>query len=77
MVILSLVSLLSHTCEDDVYNFINSLIEESKYYTNIMKKHFNKLLIMTKKDEDFENFTKFWFCDNIYVDGDVIVREKN
>ena len=32
---------------------------------------------MTKKDEDFENFTKFWFCDNIYVDGDVIVREKN
>ena len=32
---------------------------------------------MTKKEGDFENFTKFWFCDNIYVDGDVIVGEKN
>ena len=27
---------------------------------------------MTKKDdEDFENPTKYWTCDNIYVDKDV------
>ena len=31
---------------------------------------------MTKKDnEDFENSTKCWTCDNTYVDGDVKVRD--
>ena len=30
---------------------------------------------MTKKDnEDFENSTKCWICDNAYFDGDVKVR---
>ena len=30
---------------------------------------------MTKEDnEDFENFTKCWICDNDYVDNDVKVR---
>ena len=37
-----------------VYNFINIIIEESKYCSDVMKKHYNKELIMTKKDnEDF------------------------
>ena len=40
-----------------------------------MKKNFNKDLIITKKDKDFENFTKFWVCDNVYVDGDVKVGD--
>ena len=31
---------------------------------------------MTKKDnEDFENSTKYWICDNAHVDGDVKVRD--
>ena len=31
---------------------------------------------MTKKDnEDFENSTKCWICDNAYFDGDVKVRD--
>ena len=35
------------------------MIEKSKYYTDIIKKHFNKELLMTKKDnKDFENSTK-------------------
>ena len=35
-----------------------------------MKKHFNKELVMTKKDnEDFENSTKYSICDNDYIDG--------
>ena len=58
---------------DAVYNFVNSLIEESKYCNDVMKKHFNKKLVMTKKDnEDFENSSKCWICD-VYVDGDVKV----
>ena len=34
--------------EDSVYNFINKVIGESKYCTD-MKKSFNKELVMTKK----------------------------
>ena len=31
---------------------------------------------MTKEDDkDFENSTKCWICDNVYVDGDVKVRD--
>ena len=37
-----------------------------------MKKHFNKELVITEKDnEDFENSTKCCICDNFYVDGDI------
>ena len=32
----------SYLGEDAVYNFISSMTEESKYYSNVMKKHFNK-----------------------------------
>ena len=39
--------------EDAVYNFINSMIKESKYCSDVMKKHFNKELVMTKEDNDY------------------------
>ena len=52
------------------------MIEESKYCSAAMKKHFNKELVITKKDnEDFKNSTKCWICDNDYVDHDVILRD--
>ena len=60
---------------DAVYNFINSMIKESKYSNEVMKKHFNKEIVMTKKDnEDFKNSAICWICDNDYIDGDVKVR---
>ena len=36
--------------ENALYSFISSMIRESKYCSNVMKKHFNKELVMTKKD---------------------------
>ena len=51
------------------------MIEEGKYCSDVAKKHFNKELVMTKKDNvDFKNSTKCWICDNVYVEGDVQVR---
>ena len=51
------------------------MVEESNCCSEEMKKHFNKKLVMTKEDnEDFENSTKCWICDNAYVDGNVKVR---
>ena len=62
--------------EDAVYNFINSMIEESKYCSDVIEKHFNKELVMTKENnEDFKNSAKYWICDNDYVDNDVKVRD--
>ena len=52
------------------------MIEESKYCSDVMKKHFNKELVMTKKDnEDFENSTKFRIFDYGYIDNDLKVRD--
>ena len=59
-----------------IYNFINNMIEESKYYSKVMKKHLNKELVMTKEDnEDFKNSNKCWICENDYVDNDIKVRD--
>ena len=61
--------------KDAVYDFINSIIEESKYCCDVMKKHLNKELVMTKEaKEDYKNSPKYWTCDNSYVDGDVDVK---
>ena len=52
------------------------MIEESKYCSDVMKKHFNKDLVMAKGDnEDFKNSTKCWICDNLYIDTDAKVRD--
>ena len=34
-----------------VYNFVNSMVEENQYCGDVMKKHFNKELVMTKQDK--------------------------
>ena len=41
-------SFKSHLGKDAFYNFINSLIEKSKDSSDVIKKHFNKKLVMTK-----------------------------
>ena len=41
----------SYLGEDAVYNFIDSILEESKYCSDMIKKHFNQKLVITKKDE--------------------------
>ena len=52
------------------------MIEESKYFDDVIKKHFNKQLVIVKKDnEDFENSTKWCICDNDYIDNDVKLRD--
>ena len=44
--------------EDAAYNFINSMIKESKYCSEVIKIHFNKELVMTKENNaDCKNWT--------------------
>ena len=52
------------------------MIEESKFCTHVMKKKINKELVMPKEDDaDFENSNKYLLFTNVYVDGDVYVRD--
>ena len=52
------------------------MIEESTHCRDVMKKHFNKELVMAIKDnEDFKNSTKCGMCDNAYIDNGVKVRD--
>ena len=43
----------SYLGEDAVYSFINSVLEENKYFSDVTKKYFNKELVMTKKDDEY------------------------
>ena len=60
-------------------SFTISLIVQSKKVSIILilwENHFNKELVITKvSHKDFENSTKYWICDNDFVDGDVKVRD--
>ena len=47
------------------------MVKESKHCSDVMKKHFNKELVMTKN----VNSTKCLICDNHFVDGDAKVRD--
>ena len=50
---------------------------KSKDCSDVMKKHFNKEIVMSKKDvKDFENSTKCWVLDNVFFDGDVKVMDR-
>ena len=61
---------------DAVYNFINNMVEESKYCNEMIKKHFNKELLMTKVDNEvYKNPAKCWICDNDYIYTDAKVRD--
>ena len=52
------------------------MIQESEYCNDVINKHFNKELVMTKKDNEyFENSAKYWICDNDYIGNDVKVRD--
>ena len=45
------------------------------YCSEVRKKRFNKKLVTTKEyDEDFDNSTKCWICNNTYVDDDIKIR---
>ena len=74
---ISLVRLFKHAYERILFKNVNVRTnEERKYCIEGIKIHFNKELVMTKKDnEGFKNSTKCWICDNDYIDDDVKVKD--
>ena len=52
----------SYLGEDALYNFLSGMIGENKYCSDVMKKHFNKELLLNRENnEDLENSTNVGF----------------
>ena len=62
--------------EKAVYKFMEAMLEEVKYCKKIMKKEFNKLLRMTKEDEEeFQKVNECHICNKKYTNEDIKVRD--
>ena len=58
------------------YEFIRAILEEHKYCKKIVKKHFNKNLIMTEEEEHlFQESNYCWICKKLIDNDDEKVRD--
>ena len=66
-----LASLKKHS----VYKFISDMVQEVTFCKRMMKKEFNKELVISQKDQkDLEKLTNVGFAVKKYVDYDVRVK---
>ena len=55
--------------KNTAYKLIEAILEEYEYYRKVMKKHFNKNLIMTEKEEEqFKPSYMCWICEKLIED---------
>ena len=58
------------------YKFIEAILEEYDYCKEIMKKHFNKNLVMSVDEEEkFQLANSCWICNKLFDGGDEKVRD--
>ena len=56
--------------ENAAYEFIKAILKEYKYRKKVMKKHFNKNLIVSEKEENlFQQSNSCWICKKL-IDND-------
>ena len=62
--------------KDCINKFITMILKEYEYFSNLIKKHFNKNLVMIKEEEKiFELSNKCWICDKLFDLVDDKVRD--
>ena len=62
--------------ENAAYEFIKAILKEYDYCKKVMKKHFNKNLIMSEEEEHlFEQRNSCWICRTLIVNDDEKVRD--
>ena len=68
--------------ENAAYEFIKAIVKEYKHCKKIMKKHFNKNLIVTEEEEEeeeeeekYQSSNNFWICKKLINDDDEKVRD--
>ena len=59
-----------------VYRFIEAILNEYDYCKKMIKKHFNKNLVMFAEEEErFQLSNSCWICDKLFRVGDDKVRD--
>ena len=53
--------------ENTAYGFIKAILEEYTYCKKIMKKHFNKNLVMTEEEDLFQKVIIVGFVKNLVI----------
>ena len=62
--------------ENAAYEFIKAILKEYKYCKKVMKKHFNKNLIMSEEEEkQFQSSNISWICEKLIDDDNEKVRD--
>ena len=62
--------------ENIAFKFIEAILKEYKYCKKVMKKHFNKNLIMSEKEkEQFQSSNNSWICEKLIDDIDEKVKD--
>ena len=61
--------------ENAAYKFIEAILKEYQYCKKVMKKHFNKNLIMSEEEEQFQSSNTCWICEKLIDDDDEKVRD--
>ena len=60
--------------ENAAFEFIKAILKEYDYCKKVIKKHFNKNLIMTEDEEEFQSSNTCWICEKLIEDDDEKVR---
>ena len=56
--------------ESAAYEFIEKILKEFEYCKKVMKKHFNKNLIMSEEEEQFQLSNACWICKKLIDNND-------
>ena len=66
-----------YRAKNAVYKFIEVIVKDNKYCRRIIKKHFNKNLVMSAEAEvRFQSSNKCWICNKLFVAEDNKVRDR-
>ena len=57
------------------YEFIKAILKEYEYRKKVMKKHFNKYLIMSEEEEQFQSSNTCWICKKLIDHDNEKVRD--
>ena len=62
--------------ENAAYEFVKAILKKYEYCKKVMKKHFNKNLIMSEKEEEqFQSSNISWICEKLIDFDDEKVRD--
>ena len=62
--------------ENAAYEFIKAILKEYEYCKKVMKKHFNKNLIMSEEEEHlFQQSNSCWICKQLVDNDEEKVRD--